>query len=37
MVWVTDYAVKLMSGQIVDDNFIGSVNLNQEMLKYKDN
>jgi predicted dehydrogenase len=37
MVYVTDYAVKLMNGQIAEDNFIDSVNLNQQMLKYKEN
>ena len=37
MIRVTDHAMKLMNGQVKNDNFLGSINLNQSMLKYKDN
>ena len=37
MMYVTDHAMHLMNGQIKNDNFIGSVVLNQNMLKYKEN
>jgi predicted dehydrogenase len=37
MAHVTGYALKLMSRQVSNDNFISSVNLNKKMLEYKDN